>query len=250
MSFRDELARLVRLQATELQVRESQAELERLPAARDVSQGNLLEAEAVVKAAEADRDESHKKHRRLEGELQEAEAQIVKYKEQEMMVKTNKQLWAIQDEMKTVGDRIGAIEEAIIEELEAADRYVEVIGQRSEELVIARAETSAEMTAIDASEKELSEQLDLGRRETQELRGEIDPELVSLYDRIAAVRGGIAIAEGVEGRCTACNVRLRPQIWVQVRNAGQVQQCDACKRIVFARATLSLPSSVSVGDAG
>ena len=73
---------------------------------------------------------------------------------------------------------------------------------------------------------------------------------MNLYDRIAAVRGGIAIAEGVEGRCTACNVRLRPQIWVQVRNAGQVQQCDACKRIVFARAALSLPSSVSVGDAG
>jgi len=149
----------------------------------------------VVKAAEADRDESHKKHRRLEGELQEAEAQIVKYKEQEMMVKTNKQLWAIQDEMKTVGDRVGAIEEAIIEELEAADRYVEVIGQRSEELVIAKAETSVELTAIDANEKELSEQLDLGRREAQELRGEIDPELVNLYDRIAAVRGGIAIAE-------------------------------------------------------
>lgn len=250
MSFRDELARLVRLQATELQVRESQAELESLPAARDVSQGHVLEAEVVVKAAEADRDESHKKHRRLEGELQEAEAQIVKYKEQEMMVKTNKQLWAIQDEMKTVGDRVSAIEEAIIEELEAADRYVEVIGQRSEELVIAKAETSVELTAIDANEKELSEQLDLGRREAQELRGEIDPELVNLYDRIAAVRGGIAIAEGVEGRCTACNVRLRPQIWVQVRNAGQVQQCDACKRIVFARAALSLPSSVSVGDAG
>lgn len=250
MSFRDELERLVRLQAAEVQVRDLQAELDGLPAARDECQGRVRAAEAAVKAAEGDRDESSKERRRLDGELQEAEAQVVKYKEQEMMVKTNQQLWAIQDEMKTVGDRIDRTEEAIIERLEAADTHAAAIGQRNEELATAKAETAAEITEIDAREKEIVEKLDHGRGEAEELRAATDPELVSLYDRIAAVRGGIAIAEGVEGRCSACNVRLRPQVWVQVRNVSEAQQCDACKRIVFARDTLSLPSTVSVSDAG
>jgi predicted nucleic acid-binding Zn-ribbon protein len=250
MSFRDELERLVRLQAAELEVRDLQARLDGLPAAREACQGRVRTAEAAVKAAENDRDASQKEHRRLEGELQEAEAQVVKYKEQEMLVKTNQQLWAIQDEMKAVDDRIGRTEEAIIEELEAADTLAAAIGARNEELTSAKTETSAEISDIDDDEKEMAAKLDLGRGEVQELRGETDPELVSLYDRIAAVRGGVAIAEGVDGRCTACNVRLRPQVWVQVRNVSQAQQCDACKRIVFVRDTLSLPSSVSVGDAG
>ena len=250
MSFRDELERLVRLQATELQVRALQSELDALPAAREACQGRVLEAEAAVEAAELAREESHKEHRRLEGELQEAEAQIVKYKEQEMLVKTNQQLWAIQDEIKTVEDRIGGTEEAIIEQLEAGDTLSAAIAARNQELATAKAEAAVEITEIDGHEKELSEKLDLGRGEASDLRAGTAPELVSFYDRIAAVRGGIAIAEGVEGRCTACNVRLRPQIWVQVRNVAAPQQCDACKRIVFARETLSLPSTVRVGDAG
>jgi len=250
MSFRDELERLVRLQSTELQTRDLQAELDGLPAAREACRGRVLDAEVAVKGVEDDRDESHKEHRRLEGELQEAEAQIDKYREQEMQVKTNQQLWAIQDEIKTVQDRIGKTEEAIIEQLEAADALTAVISQRNEELAIANRETAVELAEIDADEKELAEKLQLGLGDEQVLRGETDPELVNLYDRIAAVRGGIAIAEGVEGRCTACNVRLRPQIWVQVRNVGEPQQCDACKRIVFARDTLSLPSSVGVSETG
>jgi len=249
MSFRDELERLVRLQAAEFEIRDLQAELEGLPAAREECEGRVRSAEAAVKAAEGESDESQTEHRRLEGDLQDAEAQIVKYKDQEMMVKTNQQLWAIQDEIKTVEDRISETEEAIIEQLEAADNFTAAIGQRNMELATATSETALEIKTIDAHEKVLAEKLELGRSEAQQLRGQTDPELVSLYDRIAAVRGGIAVAEGVDGRCTACNVRLRPQIWVQVRNASQPQQCDACKRIVFARDTLTLPSSVSVGDA-
>ena len=248
MSFRDELERIVRLQASELEVRDLQAKLEGLPAARDDCQGRVRAAEAAVQAAEGDRDDSQKEHRRLEGELQEAEAQIVKYKEQEMLVKTNQQLWAIQDEMKTVGDKISNVELAIIEQLEAADTLVAAIGERKEELATAKAETAIEIAEIDAHERVLAGKVDVSRGEVETLRTETDPELVSLYDRIANVRAGIAVAEGVEGRCTACNVRLRPQIWVQVLNAAEPQQCDACKRIVFCRDTLSLPSSVGVAD--
>ncbi len=246
MSFRDDLERLVRLQAAELEVRDLQADLDGLPAAREACQGRVRAAEDAVQGAEDDRDESNKEHRRLEGKLQEAEAQIDKYREHEMQVKTNQQLWALQDEIKTVQDRIGRTEEAILEQLEAADTLTAAIGQRNEELVAAKAETAVETTEIDVHEKELAGQLEHGRGEVQQLRGEIAPDHLGLYERIAAVRGGVAIAEGIEGRCNACNVRLRPQIWVQVLNVGEPQQCDACKRIVFCRDTLTLPSSVSV----
>jgi hypothetical protein len=150
--------------------------------------------------------------------------------------------------MKTVGDKISNVELAIIEQLEAADTLVAAIGARNEELAKAKADTAVEIAEIDARERVLADKVDVSRGEVETLRSETDPELVSLYDRIANVRAGIAVAEGVEGRCTACNVRLRPQIWVQVLNAAEPQQCDACKRIVFSRDTLLLPSSVGVSD--
>jgi predicted nucleic acid-binding Zn-ribbon protein len=250
MSFRDELERLVRLQAAEIQVRGYEARIDGLPAAREACQVRVHSAEDAVKAAEGDRDASQAEQRRREGELQAAEAQIDKYREQEMQVKTNQQLWAIQDEITTVQDRIGRIEGQILEQLEAADGLGEAIKQRQGELGVAKIETAAEVAVIDASERDLKDSLAAERTVVEQIRGETDPKPLKLYDRVASVRGGIAIAEGVEGRCMACNVRLRPQIWVQVLRAAEPQQCDACKRIVFVREALSLPSSVSVDALG
>jgi predicted nucleic acid-binding Zn-ribbon protein len=246
MSFRDELERLVRLQAAELQARDFQAQIDGLPAAREACQVRVHEAEAVVKSAEAARDQSQAEHRRLEGELKAAEAQIDKYREQEMQVKTNQQLWAIQDEIKTVQDRIGTIEEQIIERLEAADGFVVTIKDCQADLAVAKTDAAAEIAVIDARERELADSLASENADAAQIRSETAADVLALYDRIAAVRGGVGVAEGVDGRCMACNVRLRPQIWVSVLNLSEPQQCDACKRIVFARDTLTLPSTVQV----
>ncbi|NKB90281.1 MAG: hypothetical protein GKS06_18900 [Acidobacteria bacterium] len=246
MGFRDELERLVRLQATELQARDLQAQLGGLPAEREECQARVSAAEAGVADAEASRDAAQAEHRRLEGELQAAEAQVDKYREQEMQVRTNQQLWAIQDEIKTVQGKISKIEEQILELMEAADGLSDGIKAAQDVLGAAKAETATEIAAIDQREKELGDALAAETNAGNELRAETEPKLITLYDRVATVRGGIAVAEGIDGRCSACNVRLRPQIWVQVLNLVEPQQCDACKRIIFVRDSLSLPSTVSV----
>ena len=36
-----------------------------------------------------------------------------------------------------------------------------------------------------------------------------------------------------DGLCSACHVRLRPQVFQQVRTNGQIIQCDSCQRILY-----------------
>jgi predicted nucleic acid-binding Zn-ribbon protein len=62
----------------------------------------------------------------------------------------------------------------------------------------------------------------------------ISPALVSLFEQVARVRKGLAIAEATrEGLCAACHVRLRPQVFQEVRRNDQVIQCGSCNRILY-----------------
>jgi predicted nucleic acid-binding Zn-ribbon protein len=54
----------------------------------------------------------------------------------------------------------------------------------------------------------------------------------ALYARVAKQRGS-GVAEAKDGMCQACHVRLRVQVWVEVRKNEQIIQCESCSRILF-----------------
>ena len=194
MSFRDDLERLAYLQAAELQVREMEAKLASYPAAREACQQRVRDAEAAVSNAETEREDSQKEHRRLETELQSAEGQISKYREQELDVKTNEQLWALQAEISGQQDKVGKIEEQILEELERADSLAVAIDERKAELGEATRVTAEEIAAIDTEARGVEEEVSGARAEVERLRTEISPDVLRLYERLAQVRHGVAVA--------------------------------------------------------
>ena len=61
----------------------------------------------------------------------------------------------------------------------------------------------------------------------------ITPQVLSTFELIAKRRGGVAIAEARDGMCTLCHVRLRPQVFNQIRRNEEILQCDHCNRIMF-----------------
>ena len=57
--------------------------------------------------------------------------------------------------------------------------------------------------------------------------GEImDPAVFALPD-------DIAVAEARDGLCVVCHVRLRPQVFNEVRRNDGIVQCDSCTRILY-----------------
>ncbi len=234
------------LQDAELRLGQIEAELATLPAERSARQQRIAEAKAIIEAAEAERDESLKRHRALEGELQDVEAKVDKFRETEMLVKTNTQLWAVQAEISQAQKAGGRIETKILEEMERADQMESDIGQRVTDLDEAERVTRSEIEDIDKRQAELEVDRDGLLKDVEELRSTLDAALHALYERVKARRHGVAIGEASEGTCMACNVRLRPQLWLEVLNMEAPVQCDNCQRILFARDALELPSSIKV----
>ncbi|HNU07002.1 MAG TPA: C4-type zinc ribbon domain-containing protein, partial [Pyrinomonadaceae bacterium] len=58
--------------------------------------------------------------------------------------------------------------------------------------------------------------------------------LAAVYDRLAQrSRDGIAVAEVVNGSCSACFMSLRPQVQMEVRRGDQIITCESCTRILY-----------------
>ena len=62
---------------------------------------------------------------------------------------------------------------------------------------------------------------------------ELPPSVVATYESIARGRKGIAVVSAKDERCSQCQVRLRPQVFVQVRLNSGIIQCDSCQRILY-----------------
>jgi predicted nucleic acid-binding Zn-ribbon protein len=246
MSIRDQLARLVELQVAELELSQLEATLAEFPAQRSGLQAEVDKARELISAAETSRDDSAKHRRTLEGELQTAEARIDKYREQEMQVKTNEQLWAIQGEIRGVEGEVERVETGILEEMERADAASRAIETAQQELKTTEARVAAAIAQVDDSESKVLARVEHDRTKIQELRGGVG-ELLGVYDRVKSVRAGVGVAEiGPDGNCQACRVRLRPQLVLEASQMEEPCQCENCRRILFSRAALELPDSLQL----
>ena len=67
---------------------------------------------------------------------------------------------------------------------------------------------------------------------------EITPAIYQQYERVRKGRRGIAVAEVVDGRCTACQIMLRPQYFQDVKRSG----IDSLLRELPAHSLLQSPA--------
>ena len=67
---------------------------------------------------------------------------------------------------------------------------------------------------------------------------------LSLFESIRRSRG-VAVTEMKDGRCSVCQVRLRPQVAQIVRRNDSVNQCDSCSRILYYVPPPAAPESVA-----
>jgi predicted nucleic acid-binding Zn-ribbon protein len=57
--------------------------------------------------------------------------------------------------------------------------------------------------------------------------------MLGTYDTLMKGRKGLAVVEARDYLCTACHVRLRPQVFNEIRRGDTIHQCGSCQRILY-----------------
>jgi len=229
-----DLKQVVRLQDLDNRLAELAREIAALPKHVAEIERKLVSHQRKLDADRAALAANQKERKKCEGDIQVQEQKISKLKDQMIGAKiTNDQYRAFQHEIEFCQKEIRKCEDRILElmgESEALDRNVKA----------AEAALKTEKEQVDGETVRARERTAADKKAAQELQTEravivqsIDRALYQRYERVRASRKGVAVAEVVEGRCTACQIVLRLQYFQDLKRGDQVLPCESCQRILY-----------------
>ena len=227
-----DLARLIRLQQLETAVAAARQTIASIPALREGLETRLAEHAASLEAAEQRLAANKAARREIEKETAAIEKKLATSREHSMAVKTNKELWAVQAEIERGTADIRRLEDRILEMMMEADEL-------SSDIEAARQALAEERTTVGEEQGRLEQERDRLRVRVERYAGDreaivtgLSPRLLETFDTLMRGRKGIAVSEVRDGRCRSCQVRLRPQLYNDVRQNQRLIQCESCQRIL------------------
>jgi predicted nucleic acid-binding Zn-ribbon protein len=228
-----ELKLVVRLQDLDNRLAELAKEIATLPKHVAEIEKKLVSHERKLEVDRAALAANQKERKKCEGDIQLQEQKISKLKDQILGAKTNEQYRAFQNEIDFCQKEIRKAEDRILTlmgESEPLDKNVKA----------AEAALKAEKQQVEAEKAQVRERTAADQAAAQELKNEraeivkgITPSLYQRYERVRVSRKGRAIAEVVDGRCTACQIALRLQYFQDLKRGDSILACESCQRILY-----------------
>ncbi|OGF58838.1 MAG: hypothetical protein A2Y62_10185 [Candidatus Fischerbacteria bacterium RBG_13_37_8] len=173
--------------------------------------------------------------RKLEIEIDILNDKKNKYKEQIKSIKTNKEYTALLQEINIQDNAIRAVEDEIIEKMEIIENLQgeinEIQAQFDHEKEIIQAQKNELLKEKEHIEYTLAQKKQQ-RKETKDL---LPVPLLQRYLNIARFRNGSAMAEVRDEICLSCNVRLRPQLWEDLKRMEDLLMCESCHKLLYVK---------------
>jgi len=224
---------VIRLQEIDNRLADLAREIATLPKHIAEIQKKLVAHERKLEADRAALSANHKERKTCEGDIQMQEQKISKLKDQMVQAKTNEQYRAFQNEIDFCQKEIRKSEDRILElmgESEPLEKNVKAAeGALKDEKAQVETEkqVARERTAVDQkASNELNE-------ERAGMVAQVAPATYQLYERVRKARKGIGVAETAEGRCSACQMTVRPQFMQELKKGDRIMSCESCQRILY-----------------
>jgi hypothetical protein len=228
-----DLQHLIQLQALDLATERVRRRIADIPGAIAALDDRLSERRTVQADVKAGIEISQAARREIEKELAAVQARLSKYKGQLMEVKTNKEYQAMQHEIEAAEKAVREHEDRLLDRMEEQERLSSELKAAESALKSAEAEIAGERKTIEAERDDLERMLQRQTDERTSLAAQVARPALALYDQLFAHRKGVALSEARAGSCTQCHVRMRPQVFNEVRRMDALIQCDSCSRILY-----------------
>jgi predicted nucleic acid-binding Zn-ribbon protein len=229
----EEIEQVTRLQSLDLKIADLEREVATLP--KHIAQIEKT-LDSHVRRLEADRAAlaaNQKERKQLEDDGKVENQKISKLRDQMLGAKTNEQYRAFQHEITFCEDAIRKADDRILDLMAEAEPLDDNVKKAEAALKEEKQQVGAEKARVRERTAVDQKQLDQLKTERQGVVASMKPPVYKEYERIRKKWHGHAVAEATGGRCSACQIVLRPQFFQDLRNSDQLMFCESCGRILF-----------------
>lgn len=228
-----QIAALHQLQKQDRQLGRLERKLDLIPRRIKELDEDLHRLRAMLDNERDKCDQTRTFQRSQEQQLADEEDLIRNSKARLNQVKTARELSATQREIDTTRRLAGTRSEEI-DKLKAGVAEAEQrIESMNDSLTALQGQADEERERLGVTERKIVTKLEKLKGRRTSLTSQIEPEILSTYERIRRRGGGLAFVAVRERKCSACKMVVPHQIYVHLRKGDDILACESCGRLLY-----------------
>jgi uncharacterized protein len=229
-----ELEKLIDLQKTDTNIRRLKKSIETADERRASIEQEFEQHAFSIREVQGNRDRLHAERAELDKQIAENKTYLERADRNLKHAQNQKEYETAMRETDALQKQIAAYEAQVIEKMTALEEVEKELEARAEEINSLDGKRAEAVGAFDAQIAADREELDAELKKRHDVFVTLPAQLASVYNRLAQrSRDGVAVAEVVNGSCSACFMSLRPQMQVEVKRGDQIITCESCTRILY-----------------
>ncbi|HEX8287390.1 MAG TPA: C4-type zinc ribbon domain-containing protein [Pyrinomonadaceae bacterium] len=229
-----ELEKLIELQKTDTNIRRLKKILDSAKERRAGIEQEFERHASSIREIQANRDKIQGERADLEKQIADNKTYLERANRNLKHAQNQKEYETAMRETDALQKQINGFEAQILEKMTALEEVEKVLQDRAEEINSLESNRDSALKDFDEEMEKNRGEYDSETKKRQEVFVTLPAQLASVYNRLTQrSRDGIAVAEVVNGSCSACFMKLRPQRQLEVKKGDEIITCESCTRILY-----------------
>lgn len=233
MEAKGQLQRLLRIQELSNSIRKAQHVVEQAPRRVEEVENRFRERNAEYVALKDRNDELIADQDNRSQELTTLEEKRKKFMDDLMQVKNQREYSAMLREIDAVKAQISEHEEAVLKDMEEIEKLKDELAQQEENIKEDREASDRERAEVESEAEQARESIERLSAERDQVESELPRSLLPTLRKLEQTRQGTFLSKAENGVCLSCFVRVRPQVFQEIKQATAVHTCGNCRRFLY-----------------
>lgn len=230
-----QIEKLLIVQDRDVALQKIEQELARIPQERAKLEA-LIEAEKEnIEAAGQALKEKEVQRNELDHAVKGREADIERFKNQQLQVKKNDEYRALTQQIEQAESEISQLEENEIELMLEIDTTREAFKAEKATIDQRIKEQLEQIKDLGEREQNLKDSIEAAKQALEESRTGVESNYIEHYDRVKQIAKRAPYVVPIEAhKCGGCHLRVSNEVSSGAMDAGEPHFCDQCARMVYA----------------
>lgn len=229
----DDLDLLLKLQVIDYDLGELERSKEYLPDMMENLTREIEEAKTKFESAKTEMEQSQVSQKNLEIEIAAKEAELQKYQQQMMSIKTNKEYDALVAQIDSVKEEISDKETTLLETIDRITVLEKEIVELKEKAAQVEEANTKQLAVLQDKVDSIGEKVSDKQGERKDVSAQIPRKTLTVYERVRRGKGRAAVVVVKKRACGACYKALTPRKVQEIKKRDKIYTCENCGCLLF-----------------